>query len=47
MQALMGIAKGKVVEQEDFFADTGRIDALEERLGELGIAPVDAAPRAA
>lgn len=35
---------GKVVEQEDFYEDTGRIDALEERLREIGIAPVDAVP---
>lgn len=33
---------GKIVEQEDFFEDTGRILALEVSLRELGIAPVDA-----
>ncbi len=32
---------GKVVEHDDFFEDTGRILALEEKLQELGIAPVD------
>jgi ketosteroid isomerase-like protein len=28
---------GKIVEQEDFYVDTGRILALEERLQELGV----------
>lgn len=35
---------GKVVEQEDFYADTGRILELERRLTALGVMPV---PRAA
>lgn len=30
---------GKVVHQEDFYEDTGRILALESRLRELGIEP--------
>ncbi|MDQ3631423.1 MAG: nuclear transport factor 2 family protein [Actinomycetota bacterium] len=34
---------GKIVEHEDFYEDTGRILALEAKLRELGIAPVDAA----
>ncbi len=33
---------GKIVEHEDFYEDTSRILALENRLRELGIAPVDA-----
>ncbi|MGA9875270.1 MAG: nuclear transport factor 2 family protein [Solirubrobacteraceae bacterium] len=33
---------GKIVEHEDFYEDTQRILALEQRLRELGIAPVDA-----
>lgn len=33
---------GKVVEQEDFFEDTGRILALEEKLQALGKAPAAA-----
>lgn len=32
---------GKVVEHEDFFEDTGRIDALEGRLRELHVVPAD------
>jgi ketosteroid isomerase-like protein len=31
---------GKIVEHEDFYADTGRILAFEQKLRELGIAPV-------
>ncbi len=31
---------GKIVEHEDFYEDTGRILALEEKLSELGIGPV-------
>ena len=31
---------GRIVEQEDFYEDTGRILALEERLRELGVEPV-------
>ncbi len=30
---------GKIVEQEDFYEDTGRILALEQRLTELGVEP--------
>jgi ketosteroid isomerase-like protein len=30
---------GRIVEQEDFYEDTGRILALEERLRELGVEP--------
>ena len=33
---------GKIVEQEDFYLDTGRITALEEKLRALGVAPVAA-----
>lgn len=33
---------GKIVEQEDFYEDTGRILALDEKLDALGIAPVGA-----
>jgi ketosteroid isomerase-like protein len=33
---------GKIVEHEDFFADTGRIDQFEARLRDLGVAPVTA-----
>ena len=32
---------GRIVEHEDFYEDTGRILALEAKLRELGIAPVD------
>ncbi len=32
---------GKIVEQEDFYEDTGRILALEEKLRELGIRPAE------
>jgi len=35
---------GKIVEQHDFYQDTGRILALEQRLRELGIEPVGARP---
>ena len=31
---------GKIVEQEDFYEDTGRILAFDEKLRELGIGPV-------
>jgi ketosteroid isomerase-like protein len=31
---------GKIVEHEDFYEDTGRILALEEKLRDLGVAPV-------
>ena len=31
---------GRIVEQDDFFEDTGRIDEFEARLRELGVAPV-------
>ena len=34
---------GKVVRHDDFFEDTGRIDAFERRLSELGRAPVPVA----
>lgn len=30
---------GRIVEQEDFYEDTARIEALEERLRELGVQP--------
>jgi ketosteroid isomerase-like protein len=30
---------GKIVEQEDFYVDTGRIAQLEERLTEMGVSP--------
>jgi hypothetical protein len=33
---------GKIVEHEDFYADTGRIVALEEKLRALGIGAVAA-----
>jgi ketosteroid isomerase-like protein len=33
---------GKIVDHEDFFADTGRIDRLEAKLRDLGVAPVAA-----
>ena len=33
---------GKIVEQDDFYADTGRILALERKLTELGIEPIAA-----
>lgn len=33
---------GKIVEHEDFYEDTGRIDAFDVRLRELGIEPVAA-----
>jgi ketosteroid isomerase-like protein len=32
---------GKIVEHEDFYVDTGRVNQLEEKLTELGIDPVD------
>ena len=32
--------RGKIVEHEDFYEDTGRIVALDEKLRELGIGPV-------
>jgi len=32
---------GKIVEHEDFYEDTGRILALDEKLSEIGIAPVE------
>lgn len=35
---------GKIVEQRDFYEDTGRIDEFEQRLQELGIEPVAAEP---
>ena len=31
---------GRIVEQDDFFEDTGRIEEFEARLRELGVAPV-------
>lgn len=31
---------GRIVAHEDFYLDTGRIDALEEKLRALGVAPV-------
>ena len=31
---------GKIVEQEDFYADTERIAALDQKLSEMGVAPV-------
>jgi ketosteroid isomerase-like protein len=31
---------GKIVSQQDFYEDTERIDALDARLSELGVAPV-------
>jgi hypothetical protein len=31
---------GKIVEQHDFYADTGRVAAADRTLTELGIAPV-------
>jgi ketosteroid isomerase-like protein len=31
---------GKVVDHEDFYVDTGRIEAFERKLGELGVAPI-------
>jgi ketosteroid isomerase-like protein len=37
---------GKIVEHEDFYEDTGRILALEEKLRELGVTPADASPKA-
>lgn len=30
---------GKIVEHEDYYLDTGRIVAFEEKLGALGIEP--------
>jgi ketosteroid isomerase-like protein len=33
---------GRIVEHDDFYADTGRIVALEEKLRALGVAPVAA-----
>jgi ketosteroid isomerase-like protein len=33
---------GRIIRQEDFYEDTGRILALEERLRELGVEPVPA-----
>ena len=33
---------GRIAEQEDFYLDTGRIDAFEEKLRMLGIEPVAA-----
>jgi len=33
---------GKVVEQEDFYEDTGRIEVLEQHLTRLGIRPIGA-----
>lgn len=32
---------GKVVEQKDFYEDTGRMVEFEQKLRELGVAPVD------
>jgi ketosteroid isomerase-like protein len=32
---------GRIVEHEDFYEDTGRIERLELRLRELGVAPLD------
>lgn len=31
---------GKIIEQEDFYVDTGRIEHLDRRLTELGVPPV-------
>ena|SRR5437764_1752847 len=31
---------GRIVEHEDFYLDTGRIDALEEKLRAIGVEPV-------
>jgi hypothetical protein len=31
---------GKIVEHDDFYADTGRIVALDEKLRALGVEPV-------
>jgi hypothetical protein len=33
---------GKIVEHEDFYLDTGRIAAFEEKLRALGVEPVAA-----
>jgi ketosteroid isomerase-like protein len=33
---------GRIVEHDDFFLDTGRIDAFEEKLQALGVAPAAA-----
>ena len=38
---------GKIVEHEDFYEDTGRILAFDEKLRELGIGPVTRESRAA
>jgi ketosteroid isomerase-like protein len=35
---------GRIVRQEDFYEDTGRIEVLEQRLRELGVAPEGSAP---
>ena len=32
---------GKVVEQQDFYFDTGRIEKFDRRLSELGVLPDD------
>lgn len=35
---------GRIVEHEDFYEDTGRIEAFDRRLAELGIVPVAPTP---
>ena len=32
---------GRIVEQQDYYFDTGRIEAFDRRLGELGVEPED------